>query len=694
MNSVAAQAEQSIDHAASCQEFWGWGSNFGKNFLRRCVLALIGASLGGCAMLSEFQPSVTVKPIAPNEYIALQRGDILSTGQLSAQTTQTTRVIGLSTQECATHSFSDCIMALIDTQSISDERRLSALAELWLQRAMSMHTAARPGEGAATLTPWIEAVRYTYAYLFFTRRTPGERAFEDRQTLVRDWYNYAVQQAITQLFSVLSTQAHIAAGDEGMTVDMGGWTVRLKLEARLPEGVALPQELLPASSLAFQGVRSIYRRDGFGAELVAVMDHDPMVTNGIDNAVSGPVPKDIQRRQAFSLGWSEMPSPNMTAVIRFDVQGLDELLHAREVIVSVYDPLVESKLILHGQHVPLAGNFTAGYGLWLARSGFSRQSLRTLFGREHGIRRSHVYMLQPFDPDRRIILMLHGLASSPEAWVNMANEILGDADLRRKFQVWLIYYPTNMPVIINHAAIRHVLGETLRNFDPRGQTTASHGMVVLGHSMGGMIARLMVSSAQQELKDWALTDPRTDPDHTDPGRSRLDPILRFEPFPGVTRAIFIATPHRGTAVAGYGPARWLSGLIRLPLTTIENIGDLLQARTTSSPKPEGHILEGVPNSIDNLDERDPFVKIAADLPISNQVHYHSIIARSSTDGPLEDSDDGLVPYRSAHLAGATSEEIIVYGHSVQETAASILEVRRILRKDIATYGRTAWSLEH
>ncbi len=47
--------------------------------------------------------------------------------------------------------------------------------------------------------------------------------------------------------------------------------------------------------------------------------------------------------------------------------------------------------------------------------------------------------------------------------------------------------------------------------------------------------------------------------------------------------------------------------------------------------------------------------------------YHSIIARRQANGPLAESDDGLVPYRSAHLEGAESEEIIVSGHSVQES---------------------------
>ncbi|MGF6612496.1 hypothetical protein OKW45_007484 [Paraburkholderia sp. WSM4175] len=94
---------------------------------------------------------------------------------------------------------------------------------------------------------------------------------------------------------------------------------------------------------------------------------------------------------------------------------------------------------------------SAGYGIWLARSGFAGQSLRTLFGRAHGIDTPRIYMMQPFDPNRRIILMLLGLASSPEAWVNVANDIQGDEVLRQHFQVWQVYYPTNVPILVNLA---------------------------------------------------------------------------------------------------------------------------------------------------------------------------------------------------------------------------------------------------
>lgn len=669
-------------------------------WLRACAALLLAIALPGCAVLRQFGPQVAVEPMEPAEYIALQRGDILTTGRLSTATVQTLRAAGLEDGACAKPSPA-CIAALPEVPGIDDERRLSALSELWLQQALTSPSKGGPVRddpaAAARLQAFLEAARHAYAYLFFTPRSPGDRAFEDRQTQVRDWYNQAVQAATTQMFEA---GAHKPAGEVASTdgTDIAGWRVRTDTSRiNLPDGVVLPQELVPASSLSFSGLHAIYRRDGFGAELVAVMADDPVTVarpraGGSDAAAVDAVPEAgdpvIVRGDAAPRrgprrpppAWSEMPSPSLTVLFRFAGDNLESVLRTRELQLSVHDPYAEEAVLLHGQRVPLAANFSAGYGLWLARSGFNVQSLQTLFGREHGIERPHLYMMQPFDPDRRIVLMLHGLASSPEAWVNVGNEIMGDAALRRGYQVWQVYYPTNLPLAYNHDAIRRLVDDALRTMDPAGLTPAAHDMVVVGHSMGGVIARLMVSSSD----DDALWDATVAPRLADmPAerqariRERVAPMLRFRPMPQVGRAVFIAAPHRGTGAAETKLGRWVGNLVRLPVTVAEGFADLLD----DNPAPGERTR--LPNSIDNLSASDPFVRAAADLPMAPGLPVHSIIARSGTDGPLEDSGDGLVPYRSAHLPAARSELVIASGHSVQATVPAILEVRRVLHLDLA-----------
>ncbi len=656
-----------------------------QRLLVACVLLPL---LGGCAILREFQPSVAVEPMTPGEYIALQRGDILTTGSLSAQTAQAIRVSGLDQAGCAQASL-DCAQAMAAAPGLDPERQLSSLAELWLQHALGLEG---EDQAPARLQALMETARHAWAYLFFTGRAPGERAFEDRQTQVRDWYNYAVQEASTQLFED-SAEAGPVLAEDGVplrrSVQRAGWTFHMDLDqVRIPEQAGPPRELLPAASLSFSGLRSIWRRDGFGAELVAVLEGverqaTPATADG-DAAAAGDEARRRRGREPRPPAWSEMPSPGITVLFRFDEEDLAGVMGTREVRVEVHDPYSSDRITLHGHDVPLAANFTAGYGLWLARSGFNRESLRTLFGREDGIDRPHLYLMQPWDPERRIILMLHGLASSPEAWVNVANEIQGDGTLRRNFQIWQVYYPTNVPVVLNHAAIRGLVEDALDHFDPGRTAPASNDIVLVGHSMGGLISRLMVSRADGELWEWFQAGRDLSPQQERRIRDRLGPMLHFEPFGGIGRAVFIATPHRGTEVAGNTLGRWVSRLIRLPLTLVEELGEALTA-VASAHAADGSGNGRPPTSIDNLDRDDPFVRAAADLPIAPGLPYHSIIARRDPAVPLEESDDGLVPYRSAHLPGAVSEKVITSGHSVQETAQAIIELRRILHQDLSQH---------
>jgi pimeloyl-ACP methyl ester carboxylesterase len=448
--------------------------------------------------------------------------------------------------------------------------------------------------------------------------------------------------------------------------------------------------------LSFAGIHSIYRRDGLGAELVAVTKA-PSFTNDVDDetaahveteaddnvvAASPAAPRASNGFAVDSRPFSEMPSPNVTALLWFNQNTLEQVLSAHEAVLSVYDPYRDESVVQQGQTVPLSANFSAGYGIWLARSGFAGQSLRSLFGRARGIDTPRIYLMQPFDPDRRIILMLHGLASSPEAWVNVANDIQGDEILRQHFQVWQVYYPTNVPILISLARIRQAAQLTLAHFDPDGKMPASRGMVLIGHSMGGVLARLLVSTSDDRL--WVTVVKSYVPEGTeiDVNDERLNRLLRFTPMPQVERAIFIAAPHRGTPFASNRLSRWIANLVRLPLALMQEIDEVVQTATNADSSQRAGKTFHVPNSIEQLRETNPVIQATALLPVSPYVCFHSIIARRRETGPLEDSDDGVVPYRSAHLAGARSQKIIVSGHSVQETPQAILEIRRILHEDI------------
>lgn len=640
-----------------------------RQLAARALLAVGLLAGSGCAM-------VTVQSRAAGDYIATKRGDVLSTGELSDASQETLRVVAIERKPCEA-DIPACAAQLRTVQGLDEERRLATLSELWLRAATTRTPKGNAALDDAALQAWLETARYAYAYLFYTERPASARAFEDRQTQVRDYYNYAVQHVVGAMFE--RWRARSASGElrDDDTLAAAGWQVRAQLDSfRLPGGVARPNAMVPAASLRFDGLRSTYRRDGFGAELVAEVS--PAQVGDPTAIMAGAKPGQAV---ADTAGYSELSYAPTTVLLRFDGDSLAQVLDTRSVVIAPYDPYRDNEVVVHGQRLPLAANFTAAYGLWLARSGFAKQSLRSMLGREHGIEQPHLYLMQPYDPNRRIVLMLHGLASSPEAWVNVANEIMGDEQLRRHYQIWQVYYPTNMPIAWNRAQIETLLQQTLHDFDPQGQgqAPASRHMVLIGHSMGGVIARLLVSNSGERIWNDLLAGRDLSGERGARVRERLQPLLRFAPLPQVDRAIFIAAPHRGTAMAEGSIGRLVGGLIRLPVALLQRFTDVMQDIAGQDGVPQR-----LPNGIDNLRDTDPFVRAAAELPISPAVRYNSIIARRNPAVPLADADDGVVPYRSAHLDGAESERVITSGHSVQETPQAILEIRRILHAQIAS----------
>ncbi|KIQ97705.1 hypothetical protein TI01_0642 [Lysobacter sp. A03] len=641
------------------------------------VAVALVLSIGGCAM-------VKVTSLGPRDYIAMKRGDILSSGKLGDVSQETLRVAGIEPDECA-KDVPECAQRLEQIKGLEDERRISALAEIWTQRAIGLTPKDPQVIDEAALMAWLEAARNAYAYLFFTERSPGERVFEDRQTQVRDYYNYAVQQIVTQLFARWKADSGVTFGPQ-VAATVGEWRIEMDDEGlRLPGHTTQVEAMVPASTLRFAGLRSTYRRDGFGAEMVAEVPAQVLgdvvapvaVPAGSEGETQGIRPSGHPRQ---APGFSEMPFAPVSVLVRFAGEDLEQVLHTRSAVVEPHDPFRVTGIDIAGQTIPLAANFTAGYGLWLARSGFADQALRSMLGRERGIDRPHLYLMQPYDPQRRIVLMLHGLGSSPEAWVNVANELTGDQLLREQYQIWQVYYPTNMPIVWNQAQIRKLVTDTLAQFDPDGHAPASQHMVLVGHSMGGVIARLLVSTSGDHLSDTLLEKRRLEGERGARLRQRLQAMLHFEPLPNVDRAIFIAAPHRGTPVASGRIGRLIGRLVRLPVTLLEQFGEALQDLAEGQGD-DASVARNIPNSIDNLRDTDPFVRAAADLPISPRVRYHTIVGQDDMSLPLLQSSDGVVPYRSAHLAGAESEKVVPSWHSVQETPQAILEIRRILHEE-------------
>ncbi|CAM3334704.1 esterase/lipase family protein [Thalassospira profundimaris] len=637
----------------------------GPLYLQRLVQMLCICApllwLAGCT-------GVTVGKISSSDYLADRRNDILTTGRLGQQSVSTLIRIGFRTQYQCTNYIDACRNRVSESDQVSDEERLSLLSELWVYDAIHSEETEPGVDKSILVDKWLNAARSAYGYLFFTQRDPEERAFEDRQTQVRDYYNYATQRTFLLMFDIRKEAGFETDQAVWAKRAIKGWQVLVDMtDIHLPPESDVPEDLIAAGSLTFSGIEHIYRRDGLGSELVVV----------------GRAP---QGRKVSGLPFEQTSYPVVTGVIEFSGRSLEEVMGNNKAVLRLLDPYRSAKLSLAGKDVPFAGNFTSGYGLWLARGDFTRQSWRSFFGLEGGIDEPRIIMMQPYDPDRRVILMLHGLVSGPAAWVNTANDILGDSRLRRSYQVWQVYYPTNVPIVVTHAEIRRVLRDTLDVLDPTRTAQASKDMTIIGHSMGGILARLMVSESGDTFWDAIQKKYSLDEEHFERLQNDFADYLHFSPIKEIDDAIFIATPHSGTPEADTTLSRWMSKLISLPTNMVSQLKMQSHIATLNDQQREviNMIVDewGTANSLTSLSTYNQFLLLAADIPISPTVRYHSIIGVTEPDVPLFAADDGYVPYVSAHIEGADSETVVTSSHSVQASTEAINVIRAILAEKV------------
>ena len=346
--------------------------------------------LSGCA-------SVTVSNINSQEYLVQRRGDVISQGRLSDPTNTVLTALGLSDCE---NRVQYCINSVGDSSVTDNESKISALAEMWLFKAMRAQKDAQvlkdAGEfqdenklNAELLNDYIQTAKYSYAYLFFSGRKISDRALEDRQTQVKDYYNFAVQNVIEQLYRATKGKALT-----DFPVREGKWNIYIKNPEQLSEHAETVKELIPDTVLSFKGLKNQYSADGLGARMVLSTD-DPA--------------------KEKDQPWRLMPYSSVTAMISFPGKSLNQILTADDVVVSTYDPSFVQSVKIGKTVVPLSANFSGAYGLWLANSDFASNALSTIFGHGNIIDKPTVYLMRPYRKDLRTIILIHGLASSPEA---------------------------------------------------------------------------------------------------------------------------------------------------------------------------------------------------------------------------------------------------------------------------------------
>jgi pimeloyl-ACP methyl ester carboxylesterase len=365
-------------------------------------------------------------------------------------------------------------------------------------------------------------------------------------------------------------------------------------------------------------------------------------------------------RQQYKLHRVYAP---ITAIVRFS---------GWQARLEFVDPLKTQRITLNKQLFPLAADFDAPTALLIARERPERLGLSRVMNPGAYADTAMLCRLQQFDPARTPVIFVHGLQETGASWAPMIDSLRDDPWIREHYQFWFFSYPSGYPYPYAAALFRQDLDGIERTFP-------NHKRIVLvGHSMGGLICRLMITDAGDKIwRTFFGTPPAKTPLASDT-RKLLEEALVFNHRPDVQRVIFISTPHRGSKLAAGWIGRIGAALVRTPRLFTSTYA---AAKPLLIADPAARQLNRMPNSVDTLEPNDRFVEAVNKLPITPGIPYHSIMGdRGRGDTP--NSSDGIVPYWSSHLRGAQSELIVNSDHGAQYNPQAIREVERILKVNV------------
>jgi pimeloyl-ACP methyl ester carboxylesterase len=357
-------------------------------------------------------------------------------------------------------------------------------------------------------------------------------------------------------------------------------------------------------------------------------------------------------------------------------------------LLELYDPLVANDVAVGGRRVPLETDLSTPLAYFLNnpqldpnKPGLNLESIATegLLRPDKTQAETGLYMLQPYEPDKIPVLMVHGVWSSPITWMEMFNDLRGDPEIRRHYQFWFYLYPTGQPFWQSATQLREDLAAARAVFDPGHREPAFDQMVLVGHSMGGLVAKMQTVASREDFWHMVSDKPfqvvKAAPDE----QRHLRDVFFFQPAPSIRRLITIATPHRGSRMAN-DATRWLAQeLIRLPKLPALQRDQLLKDNPGVF---HTHTILEVKTSVDSLAPDSPILPVLLKAEQPPWLKCHNIVGvlpNKGLLGSVAGGSDGVVSYASAHLDNVASEIKVPADHlAVHRHPLSILEVRRIL----------------
>jgi pimeloyl-ACP methyl ester carboxylesterase len=378
----------------------------------------------------------------------------------------------------------------------------------------------------------------------------------------------------------------------------------------------------------------------------------------------------------------------VTAFLRVDQQSSQQAAAGvHRCTLELYDPLYSSDIAVASRLVPLETDLSTPLAYFLDSPAFRERDIATfgLLNPNQAQAVKGLYMVEPFDPLRIPVVMVHGLWSSPTTWMEMFNDLRAFPEIRNRFQFWFFLYPTGQPFWTSAAQLRDTLAEVRATLDPQFLNANLDQLVLVGHSMGGLVSKLQTLESRDDFWQIVADKPIEELKATPEERSRLAKSFYFHPNPSVKRVVTIGTPHRGSTFANEYTRELSRRLIELPEMMLE-LGTKL---ATANPGVFRNTdLLTMTTSIDSLAPDCPIFPVMLSAPRAPWTQYHNIVGvvpKRTLLGRVSEDGDGVVSFDSAHLHHAASEIVVESDHlAVHRHPLAILEVRRILLEHLAT----------
>ena len=519
---------------------------------------------------------------------------------------------------------------------------------------------------------YLAAAVYAYAFMLETRGTLAV-ALDPRARLAADIYNLGLVRGLAvpkQNAPAEPTTAATASEPKASEVLLDARTLelpfgRLELTAdpddRVWSGYRMSR-FIGVGDFQVRGLRNRYRQPGIGAPLAAEL------TPEATGAAAEQARRHIGPR-------TKVP---VTAVVRFDDIADGIATGRMQGRLALYAADRARTTEIEGRTVPLELEPSAALAYQLESAPIWDSELRGFLSSTFRLSSESLFMMYPYRPGRVPVVLVHGTASSPARWADLVNEVENDPVLRERVQMWVFTYNTSNPILLSASHLRRALEDVVAEIDPEGHDPALRQMVLIGHSQGGLLTRLMVTRSGNRFWENISTIPFSEAKMADQTRALFEDTMFFEPLPFVTRVVFVATPHRGSFRVSTLVLGLVRRLVTLPLSVVNGLRDVAQRGAVSA-----QALSAMPTAVDNMRPGHHFIRTLSTSPMADGVSAHSIVAVEGDGGPAG-LNDGVVAYESAHIDEVISEKVVRSSHSTQNHPDTIREIERILTEHVRT----------